>query len=136
MFGRFSFPVLPTLNYQLDGPDKTNPDRLFIEDGEKRFLLYLERDGSEQAPSAKQEADYDMVTVFYHGRRLELVFPLQRKCPGISMGYFHILLPGDNCHPCAGSLCIVPPEPYESGLMKYRDLHRLFRELELRDPFG
>ena len=133
MFGGFSFPVLPTLNYQLDGPDKQNPDRLFIEDRERRFLLYLERDGLEQAPSAAQKADYDTVTIFYHNRRLKLVFPLQKQCPGVSVGYFHVLLPGDSTHPCTGSLCIAPPERYAAGLGKFTELHQLFAGLRSRN---
>ena len=39
VFNGFTFPILSTVEYVLDGKDKKKPSQMFIADKEKRFLF-------------------------------------------------------------------------------------------------
>ena len=132
-FDGFSFPVLPSLLYQVDGPDKKNPDRFFIEDKAGRFLFYFEARNNEKNKNFCPLIDYDTIEISCKNKHLILCYPLQKVNPEVCTGYFHIGFEGENddiC--CCGNLSIHSPESYFEGLRKYDDLYILFKGLEIK----
>ena len=126
-FGSFSFPILPSLTYQADGPDKENPDRLFIVDKEERFMLYSEARDDSTEDKLPSPPDCDTIEIVHHSKQLTLCYPLQQERPNISVGYFKIeFLSRENIPSCYGDLSITLPEPYFDGIRKFTDLYILF----------
>lgn len=129
VFAGFSIPVLQSLNYFSDGPDKERPDRLFIEDKRKRFLISLDADMECLNYAAADNNDYDTFELSISDKRLCFSYPLQKKHENIFMGYFRIDLTDGNdlVRICAGQLSIAPPQRYIDGLRNYSELYTLFR---------
>ena len=128
----YSFPVLPSLSYQADGPDKNNPDRLFTAGHEERFMLYFEAGGENVYDAMAGKEDYDTVKITYRDRCLKLCYPEQHKERNPAAGYFSIgfLSSPDGSVSCDGTLSITPPERYFSGIRKYTELYSLFTGAE------
>ena len=130
-WGGFAFPLLPTLDYQPDGPDRENPDRLFIADKKDRFRFYFEKNEEGISVEFPNDPDYEILEVVQGKKHLCLSYPMQKKERKKATGYFRIEIRDDSNHVdvCAGSLSISPPEPFFDGLRKYTDLYILFRGL-------
>ena len=126
-FNGFSFPVLSTLIYQADGPDKENPDRLFIEDRSGRFLIYFEADDPGKKLLCESSERYETVEYAGENKALSLSYPLQKKNADICVGFFCITF-SDHRVLC-GDLSIRPPVSFTDGLKEYRELHQLFWEI-------
>ena len=131
-FNGFSFPVLISLNYQADGPDKKNPDRLFIEDRAGRFLFYFEAGTRKPEQMWDSLTDYETIEIHHRNKIMLLRYPLQKARPDVCVGYFRIQFAGE-CQPgpcCYGDLSIRRPKPYFEGLREYDDLYTLFAGLK------
>ena len=130
-FDGFAFPVLPSIEYQTDGPDKAHPDRLFVRDRQDRFMFYFEK-GFEQLPDVSADGDYETVEVVHKGRKLLLWYPEQRSGRKKEMGYFNLkFLDGRPHKPCCGQLLISRPGAYFTGLREIPELYTLLAGIEV-----
>ena len=131
----YSFPVLPSLDYHADGPDKKNTDRLFIADRSKRFMFYFESgfDGLKDNPA--EDTDYKTIEAAAAGRNICICYPQQKKERKKSTGYFRITLQDRRGEDriCAGSLGISAPKPYFEGLKEYTELCAVFTGIEMAE---
>ena len=132
-FGRWAFPKFDTLIYQADGPDKMHPDRLFIEDRRRRFLLYFEEECSRERPFGFHWEDYERFDLLDHGKRLILWYPLQEKRPNVTLGYFRIEFTDVTQKGvfCDGTLSITAPVHYMKGVESFSELYDLFRAMRM-----
>ena len=115
------FPVLPTLHYQADGPDKAKPDRLFIQHRQGDFTLYFE--AGYNTLDLPEPPGYDTMVIRRDRRQLTLRYPAQN--PGMTVGYFRIYQ--DDAPICSGDLRIEGD--FLEGLRQHGELEALFSQL-------
>ena len=122
-FGGFCFPVLDTLAYHIDGPDKSHPDYLFIEDRNKRFLMTFEEKLEKIRPVHVLQDDYAQIVWKVEDKNINLWYPVQKKRPNVTMGYFQIeFLDTKEPRHCNGELSISPPIFYRSGIREMKEI--------------
>ena len=115
-FRGLRFPMLPTLRYQADGPDKDRPDRLFIQ--HPAFSLYFEAGYDTMA--LPEPPGYDTMVVEREDRQLVLRYPAEK--PGVTVGYFRVFRRGEAM--CCGDLRIEGN--FLEGLRQHEELGILF----------
>ena len=126
-FNGFSFPIIPCLEYLLDGPDKKMPDRIFIKDPEDRFMFYFET-GNNELPTLNDH-DYQKIEVNQEGRRLIMLYPEQIHAVKKQLGYFKIEFIEKGIQ-CAGQL-IINDLLFLEGLRKYEEIFVILKNLNL-----
>ena len=128
------FPVIPTLIYNADGPDKNQPDRLFIADRENRFILYFEKGYDGLAVFPCDDTSYKSFEFKLDEKELQLIYPSQMTNKTVSTGYFRITIRSDDgeAKNLAGSLSISKPENYIEGLENYSELYFLLKGLRIK----
>ena len=118
-FRGLRFPVLPTLRYQADGPDKSRPDRLFIQ--HRGFSLYFE--AGYDTMDLPEPPGYDTMVIRREDRRLVLRYPVEN--PGMTVGYFRVFR--EEKPMCCGDLRIEGD--FLEGLRQHEELWVLFEEV-------
>ena len=131
-FGRWAFLKMDTLIFQADGPDKAHPDRLFIEDRCRRFRIYFEEECRDEWHGCFQWKDYGRFEIEEQGKRVVLRYPLQKKRPNVTLGYFRIQFTDARWKEefCDGTLSISSPVCYMDGVKQYKDLYKLFQTMK------
>ena len=118
LYRGLGFPVLPTLCYQADGPDKLRPDRLFIQRWDGAFSIYFE--AGYDTMDLPEPPGYDTMVVERGDRQLVLRYPAEK--PGVTVGYFRVFR--DGAPMCCGDLRIEGD--FLEGLRQHEELGVLF----------
>ena len=128
-FNGFRFPLLPSLIYQADGPDKSNPDRLFVRDAQERFMFYFEV-GYDSIPELSKN-DYERMEIICEGRHFIMFYPKSAENQNRHMGYFMLETGSDSCsNTCCGQLSVYDDESYFNGLLEFPEFYRFVTGIE------
>lgn len=124
-FNGFLFPVLSTLIYSLDGPDRKNPDCLFISDGNDNFVISFEKESCRLMDCPVK--DYVEKKVDYGDRFLTIFYPDEKR-NDLSMAYFAIDF---NDKRCCGQINLKKrEEDFSEQLSKTKILYEFAEGIE------
>ena len=130
-FNDFVFPVVSDMEYMVDGPDKNDPDRLFVTDCNKTFQFYFEK-GFIRLPNLSDSNEYKRIEIQEEDTKYELCYPNPKKNNGKRTCYFSIKF-NENDAICCGQLLFWKYDSLNEVCKKNPHLYDFIRKIELHN---
>ena len=128
-FNGFIFPVISDMEYMVDGPDKNNPDRLFVTDCNKKFQFYFEK-GFSILPRLSDSDEYKKIEVLKDNIIYLLYYPDTEKNNGKRTCYFSVLF-NEKSNPCCGQLMMFESENFKDLCKSNQGIYDLISKIKL-----
>ena len=130
-FNGFIFPVVSDMEYMVDGPDKNDPDRLFVTNCNKAFQFYFEK-GFIRLPNLVDSNEYKKIEIQEESAKYKLCYPNPEKNNGKRTCYFSIKFDKKDVQ-CCGQLLLWEYDSIHEAFKKSPQVYDFIRKIKLFD---